>query len=192
MAEFGHAEAVELARIGHTHRSVPFRLASGELNRDYIDAKYPISDARALRLVGEYALQRVNDLGITFTAVGGPTMGADALAYTLTILGGKRWFSVAKVPLPDTPEEEWIAGTRLGEGDEILLVEDTVSTGGSLVKAMERIRTDRRGKLARFAGVMTFVDRGDLARQRFEDLEIPYLALVNYNDLGIEPIRGVS
>jgi orotate phosphoribosyltransferase len=192
MAEFGHIEAVNLAKLGHERRRVPFELASGELSHDYIDAKFPISEGRALRQLGEYALQRVSELGVTFTAVGGPTMGADALAVSIAMTGNKKWFSVAKEALPATPEEEWIAGARLGEGDELLFVEDTVSTGGSLVKAIERVRADRRGKLARVAAALTFVDRGELAAERFAARNIPYVALVTYKDIGIEPIRGVS
>ena len=66
-------------------------------------------------------------------------MGADALAHGVSILSGCSWFSVRKEP-KGHGRSAWVEGARLVEGDRVVIVEDVVSTGASLLKAVERVR----------------------------------------------------
>lgn len=170
---------------GHERRKEPFRLASGQLSHDYIDGKYAIDSGPSLRLVSTAAVEAANSLGISFDAVGGLTMGAEALAHGIAMIADCHWFSVRKEPKP-RGREQWIEGTRLKSGMRVLLVDDVVSTGGSIMKAYDHVIDTG----ASVVGVVTLVDRGESGKQLFAKHGIPYVALVTYNDLDIEPVRG--
>ena len=72
-------------------------------------------------------------------------------------------------------------------GHPVLLVDDVISTGGSTALALDRIAP--LGVVV--TGVIPMVDRGDVAAQLFADRDVPFVALVTYRDLGIEPIKAV-
>lgn len=66
----------------------------------------------------------------------------------------------------------------------MLLVDDVVTTGGSIDKAWKAIREQGADVVA----VATLVDRGDVATELFETNGVPYFPLVTYRDLGIPPV----
>src|SRR4051812_39459360 len=156
-------EAVRpLATPGLERRHEPFRLASGQLSHDYIDGKFAIDEGRSLRTVCEAVIELVAAAGIEFTAVGGVTMGSDALTHGVSLLSGARWFTVRKEP-KQRGRERWVEGARLTSDDRVLLVEDVVTTGGSIRKALDRVTEVD----ATVVCVVPMVDRGESGRQLF-------------------------
>jgi orotate phosphoribosyltransferase len=111
-------------------------------------------------------------------------MGADPLAHGVAMVTGKAWFSVRKEQ-KQRGREQWIEGTRLEPGTRVLLVDDVISTGGSTEKAYERVTAVG----AVVTGVIPMVDRGDVATKRFAAKGVPFVALITYSDLGIEPVK---
>jgi orotate phosphoribosyltransferase len=169
-----------LRRHGYERRDEPFQLSSGGWSHDYVDGKYALATGAALR----QASQAVIDLvGGTFDAVGGPTMGADALAHGVAMLSGAEWFSVRKEP-KGHGRGAWVEGARLDEGDRVLVVEDVVSTGGSLLRAVERLR--ELGAL--IVGASALLDRSPVVAERFAGAGVPWMPLLTWTDLGIEPL----
>jgi orotate phosphoribosyltransferase len=69
----------------------------------------------------------------------------------------------------------------------VLLVDDVISTGGSTEKAYERVTAVG----AVVTGVIPMVDRGDVATKRFAAKGVPFVALITYSDLGIEPVKDM-
>jgi orotate phosphoribosyltransferase len=69
----------------------------------------------------------------------------------------------------------------------VLLVDDVISTGGSTEIAFDRVTAVG----AVVAGVIPMVDRGDIAAKRFAKRGVPFVALVSYRDLGLEPVKDV-
>lgn len=162
------------------HLPEPVELASGALSSTFVDVKLGLAHWQDLALASEVITTLVHDAGIEFDAVGGPTMGANALAVGIAACAESRWFFIDK-----DPSDHPIVGSPLTEADRVLLVEDTVSTGGSIIKAIgNAIATG-----AQVVAVATVVDRGDQATQKFADLQIPYFAAATYTDLGIEPLN---
>ena len=172
-----------IQRDGHERREVPFKLASGQMSQDYIDGKYAVGHGAQLAIVSRAILELAHNKGMEFTAVGGLTMGADALAHGIAVIAERSWFSVRKQPKP-RGREQWIEGARLSASDSVLLVDDVVTSGGSIMLAYERVITTG----AKVTGVIPMVDRGDAGAERFRQLRVPYAALVTYHDLEIEPV----
>ena len=179
--------AFDLIRTrGHERRDEPFKLASGQLSHDYIDGKYAIDTGERLEIVSRAVAELAEANGIEFDAVGGLTMGADPLSHGVAMVTGKAWFSVRKEQ-KQRGREQWVEGTRLEKGTRVLLVDDVISTGGSTELALERIAP--LGVVV--TGVIPMVDRGDVAAKRFAKRNVPFVALVTYRDLGIEPVEDV-
>jgi orotate phosphoribosyltransferase len=179
--------AFDLIRTrGYEHREKPFTLASGQLSHDYIDGKYAVDTGERLAIVSRAVADLAEMNGIEYDAVGGLTMGADPLAHGVAMVTGKAWFSVRKEQ-KQRGREQWIEGTRLQPGMRVLLVDDVISTGGSTEKAFERVT--EAGAVV--TGVIPMVDRGDVATKRFAQRGVPFVALVTYRDLGIEPVKDM-
>ena len=179
--------AFELIRTrGYEHRAEPFKLVSGQLSHDYIDGKHAIDTGERLNVVSRAMADLAAQHGIEFDAVGGLTMGADPLALGIAMVTGKAWFSVRKEQ-KQRGREQWIEGTRLESGTRVLLVDDVISTGGSTAKAYDRVTEVG----AVVTGVIPMVDRGEVATGLFAGMGVPFVALVTYRDLGIEPVHAV-
>ena len=181
-------QLVELLRAKALRKlDEPVRLASGAWSSDFIDGKEALAAWRDLRFACEAIFETVAAAaaGHRFDAVGGPTMGADALAVGIAVVSDSRWFFVRKEP-KGRGTGRWIEGAQVGPGDKVLLVEDVVTTGGSILKALEIVRDTG----AEVVAAATLVDRGDLARPRFEELGVSYFPMATYKLLGIAPVTS--
>jgi orotate phosphoribosyltransferase len=125
----------------------------------------------------------IDRVGESFDAVGGPTMGADALAHGVSLLSGAGWFSVRKEP-KGHGRTAWVEGTRLQPGQAVLIVEDVVSTGGSLLRAVERVQELGVTIVAATA----LLDRSPKVAERFEAAGIRWVPLLTWVDIDIEPL----
>ena len=174
----------ELARLVSTHgyewREEPFRLTSGGVSHDYVDGKHAVARGDDLKLVSQAVIEVVAE---PFDSVGGPTMGADAMAHGVALLSGAGWFSVRKEP-KGHGRHSWVEGTRLSEGDRVVFVEDVVSTGASLLRAVDRVL--ELGAVA--VAAVTLLDRSQAAGRRFAARGIRYLPLLTSVDIGIDPL----
>jgi len=128
-------------------------LTSGQKAHYYVDAKRAILLPDGFGALGELVAAEAKRVGAT--AVGGMTMGADPVACA-ALAGGApvKAFFVRK----DRKEhglQRWIEGPELRPGERCLVVEDVVTTGGSTVKAIERVREDG----LEVVGVVSVLDR---------------------------------
>jgi orotate phosphoribosyltransferase len=165
---------------GYEFRDPPFQLTSGGWSHDYVDGKHAIATGAGLRQACQAAIEVI---GRPFDAVGGPTMGADALAHGVALLSGAAWFSVRKEP-KGHGRGAWVEGARLAPGDQVVVVEDVVSTGASLLRAVERLRELGVDVVAATA----LLDRSPAVGDRFAVAGIEWRPLLRWADLGIEPL----
>jgi len=170
---------------GYMHRDKPFQLASGQFSHDYIDVRLAISTGERLRVVSTAIIALARLRNMNFTYVGGLTIAADPLAQGIAIVAGVGWFSVRKEPKP-RGLKRWVEGSRLNHGDRVLIVDDVVTTGASIVNAYNRVIETG----AKVIGVVAVVDRGEVAQHVVEDLGVPYAPLITYKDIGIAPVGG--
>lgn len=168
---------------GYVRTEEPFRLSSGGTSRDYVDLRRAVARGDDLRLVAEAVLEHLAGLGAAFEAIGGMTMGADPVAHAAALVGGRSWFSVRKAEKAHGSKRR-IEGADLGAGTRVVVFEDTVSTGRSLLEAVEVVAATG----AEIVRCCTVLDRGEAARAAFAERGVPYGALLTYADLGIEPL----
>jgi orotate phosphoribosyltransferase len=163
----------------------PRQLSSGEMSRDFIDAKRALSRGADLRLAARVIVDAVAAAGIEWDAVGGLTMGADHFAHGIVavLADDHEWFVVRKQP-KGRGTNQVVEGAVLGEGTRVLLVDDIVTTGGSAQKAYEQVTATG----ATVVAAVTLVDRSDIAAAYFGERDVPYLPVFTYSDLGIVPV----
>jgi orotate phosphoribosyltransferase len=167
----------------------PRELASGELSCDFIDAKRALSRGRDLRLACQVIADSIALLGIDFTAVGGLTLGADQFSHGIAVhlADDREWFVVRK-QAKGRGTDQLVEGAELSETSRVVLVDDIVTTGGSIQQAYNQVL----GTEAQIVAAVTLVDRGDVARSFFEGVNVPYQPVFTYRDLGIKPVGGGS
>jgi orotate phosphoribosyltransferase len=128
-------------------------LTSGRTAGYYVDAKRAILRPHGFLALG--ALVRERAEAVSATAVGGLTMGADPVACAALAAGTDvKGFFVRK-ERKQHGLQRWIEGPPLEPGERCLVVEDVVTTGGSTVQAIERVREE--GLVV--AGVVSVLDR---------------------------------
>lgn len=163
----------------------PIRLSSGEMSEHFVDAKKGLSQGRDLALVCRAMAAIAVERGIEFDAVGGLTMGADQFAHGIAVVADTQWFVVRKEP-KGRGTNKLVEGAALGPGVRVFLVDDVVSTGGSIQKAHEAVVAEG----ATVVLASTLLDRGDRCAPWFAERGVPYAPLLTYHDLGIPPVGG--
>ncbi|WP_026120741.1 orotate phosphoribosyltransferase [Nocardiopsis potens] len=155
-------------------------LSSGQEADYYVDLRRVTLDGEAAPLVGRVMLEATADL--EYDAVGGLTLGADPVAASMlhaAAASGRRLdaFVVRKAGkahgLQRRIEGPDVAGRR------VLAVEDTSTTGGSVLTAVEALREAG----AEVVGVAVIVDRG--ARDKVAGEGLPYRAAFDLSDLDV-------
>ncbi|PPG16451.1 orotate phosphoribosyltransferase [Rathayibacter sp. AY1C6] len=160
-----------------------FTLTSGKKASYYVDLRRVSLDHRVAPLIGQVMLDLIAPIE-RVDAVGGLTMGADPIAAAILHQGAVRGlaydaFVVRKEP-KDHGRGRQVEGPDL-EGKRVVVVEDTSTTGGSPLKAIEALLEVG----AEIAGVAVVVDRATGAREIIEDAGYPYFAAIGLADLGL-------
>ncbi len=168
------------------HLPEPIQLASGEMSQDFVDAKVAVDDPDDLDFVGEAMTAAARAGGVEFDAVGGLVLGAVPFTFAVAQAARCQWFLIRKEP-KGRGTNRWTEGARIGAGNRVALVDDVITTGGSIKLAHERVIA--AGAEVVFAS--TLVDRGDRAAEFFRGVNVPYVPMLTYHDLGIEPV-GVA
>ena len=177
-------KTVEIVRRkGLRNLSEPIELASGYWTRHFIDGKASLANGDDLATACQAMIAAVRDLGLDFDAVGGLTLGADQFAHGVALVASCKWFVIRKQP-KGRGTNRLIEGAELGPGSRVLLVDDVVTTGGSIQTAYERVVDTGASVVA----ASTLVDRGRAAGEFFGARGVPYAPLMTYLDLGIPEV----
>tara|TARA_B100001741_G_scaffold83338_1_gene67645 strand:- start:1647 stop:2246 length:600 start_codon:yes stop_codon:yes gene_type:complete len=163
-----------------------FTLASGRQSRWFFDTKPVMMHPEASHLIGEMLNIRMDELGADF--VGGLELGAVPLTAIAVTMSSKdsprRGFMVRKEPKGrggrKTNNPPGIEGSSLSAGGKIVIVEDVTTTGGSAIKAVERIHNDTNCEVI---AVISIVDRQEGAVEAFSSAGIKFESIMNRSDV---------
>ncbi len=155
-------------------------LSSGREADYYVDLRRVTLDAEAAPLIGRVMLELTADLDID--AVGGLTLGADpvatAMLHQAAAAGRKLDAFVVRKEGKAHGLQRRIEGPDVA-GKRVLAVEDTSTTGGSVLTAVEALREAG----AEVVGVAVIVERG--AADAIAAAGLPYQAAFSLADLGL-------
>ena len=163
-------------------------LASGLESNFYVDMRRATLHHEAAPLIGHVMLDLLEENGFSVDevdAVGGLTMGADPVATAMLHAAAARGLDldafVVRKAAKDHGMKRQVEGPSV-EGKRVVVLEDTSTTGGSPIQAVEALRAAGAQVLA----VAVIVDRNTGARERIEAADLPYLYALGLEDLDLE------
>lgn len=157
-----------------------FILASGKESDLYCDCRVTTLDARGANLIGETGWQLVKEEILPrfpqACAIGGMTMGADPISLAVGMYSAAsqkplKIFTVRK-EAKDHGRGKRIEG-NFEAGQQVIVVDDVITTGGSTLKAIEAIEAEG-GKVV---AALVLVDREEGGREAIESRGVPVFAL---------------
>lgn len=162
-----------------------FTLSSGKSSRYYFDGRLLTLDPEGAYLVGKALLQQVYLWGAQ--AIGGPTLGADpivgAVVLTSYLEGNPvRGFLVRKEQ-KEHGTGRMIEGPLLTESHQpskVVIVDDTCSTGGSLIMAIEAVEQEG----CTVVGVAVILDRHQGGSEWLRKHDYKFLTLLEADPVG--------
>ena len=163
-----------------------FTLASGRQSRWFFDTKPVMMHPESTHLLGQLFNMRMDALGADF--VGGLELGAVPLTAiaiaTSSTDSPRRGFMVRKESKGrggrKTNNPPGIEGSSLEAGGDIIIVEDVTTTGGSAIRAVERIHNDTSCQVV---AVISIVDRQEGAKKAFADAGIHFESILTRSDV---------
>ncbi len=163
-------------------------LASGKEADYYVDLRRVTLHHAAAPLIGHLLLDALEEAGFgpaDVDAVGGLTLGADPVAGALLHAAASRGLELDAFVVRKESKAHGLQRRVEGPdvaGRRVVAVEDTSTTGGSVLTAVEALREAGADVVA----VAVIVDRNTGAREKIEAEGLPYLSLFGLADLGLE------
>ncbi len=167
-----------------SYRKGTFTLTSGKTSDFYIDGKQTTLAAEGAYLCGKLIFELIKDEGENIQAVGGMTLGADPIVTAVSIAS-----FLEKKPIPAFIVRKEAKGHGTGNyieglgnmvsGSHVALVEDVVTTGGTLLKVIERVE-DAGFKVGL---VVTIVERQEGGAEVLAKAGYPLKALFTREEL---------
>jgi orotate phosphoribosyltransferase len=157
-----------------------FVLSSGQRATWYIDLRRVLLSGQAAPLAGRVMLAATADLD--YDAVGGLTLGADPVAAAMLHAAASQGRTLDAFVVRKTEKAHGLQRRIEGPdvaGRRVLAVEDTSTTGTSVLTAVDVLREAG----AEVAGVAVLVERG--ARDRVTERGLPFRAVYDVGDLGL-------
>lgn len=186
LAEIIKEKSIKIAPPGE-----PFILTSGQKSNYYINGKLTAGDPEGLYCIARLILEEAQKLGAE--AVGGPTLGADPIVGAIAALS---YLAGTPMPLFIVRKEAKQHGARQQvegsdiSGKKVVMVEDVITTGGSVFKAINVVK--ELG--CKILNVVCLVDREQGGREAFAEAGIPYQPLFSISELLppeiLEELRG--
>jgi orotate phosphoribosyltransferase len=138
-------EKLKKLLLEKSYREGTFTLTSGKTSDFYIDGKQTTLDAEGAYLCGHLLLDVIREIEEPISAVGGMTLGADPLVTAVSVVS---YIEGSPIPAFIVRKEAKGHGTgnylegksNLQPGSRVALVEDVVTTGGTLIKVIDRVK----------------------------------------------------
>ncbi len=154
-----------------------FTLSSGKKSRYYIDIKKASTNPQVLRKIAEEMAKTIEDNRLPVDKIAGVVLGSIPLAVALSIRTGIPFVMVRKEK-KDHGTQKLIEG-MLDAGERVIMVEDVITSAGSVVEAIHTIRS--AGGQVDY--VLAVVNRQEGGEERLAELKVDLLSLVTAEEL---------
>ena len=160
-------------------REAGFKLASGKFSKLYIDLRRIIQDPLGINLVGKLVLEKVIDLAPGARFVGGLETSSIPISTAVSLLSLKKKNQLSAFWVRKKEKDHGLGNRiegNLEKDSKVVILEDTVTTGGSMLQAATAVREFG----ATVVQAIAIVDRG--ATGAFEEERIPFYAFFKESD----------
>ena len=162
-----------------------FTLASGRKSRWFFDLKPVMMHPDSARLIGSLINERLDQIQCDY--VGGLELGAvplTAIVVTENSNKSRQGFMIRKSDKGrggrKTNNPPGVEGVALREGGRVIILEDVTTTGGSAIKAVQKIQDSTACEVV---GVISIVDREEGGAEAFEAAGIAFESLLSRSDI---------
>jgi orotate phosphoribosyltransferase len=166
--------------LAHSLKRGEFTLKSGARSTWFLDTKQTACRPDGVVLVADAALSIIP---AGATAIGGLTMGADPMAFGVAAVAATRGRLLRSFSVRKEAKDHGVTGRIAGAlvaGDAVVIVEDTVTRGTSLMEAVEAVRAFGAEPVL----ITAIVDRGGTCAALAAAAGIAYRPLLTAPDLG--------
>ncbi|WP_400208692.1 orotate phosphoribosyltransferase [Candidatus Methanomassiliicoccus intestinalis] len=154
-----------------------FTLASGKKSEYYIDIKKASTDPYILEIIADEMAKEIENQGLQFALIGGVALGSVPLAVALS-LRTKIPYVMIRKEKKDHGTQKLIEGT-MPEGSKILMVEDVITSAGSVSTAIDVVRN--AGGIVE--NVFCVVDRQSGGLEALQQKNVNLLSLITAEDV---------
>lgn len=166
--------------LQHSLKTGSFTLKSGAKSSWFLDTKQTACRADGVLLMADVALSIIPG---DVVAIGGLTMGADPVAYGIAAVAATRGRDLRSFSVRKEAKDHGVTGRIAGglmPGDKVVITEDTVTRGTSLMEAVDAVIAF--GAIPIFITVV--VDRGGTCAAMAAERGIAYEPMLTALDLG--------
>ena len=159
-----------------------FTLASGRKSRYYVDARTTTLSAEGQVLIGALGLSALDEADLYPEAIGGLTMGADPIAYAIAHQSFVDGRPIDAYTVRKEPKGHGVGKQIEGcfeAGTAVVVIEDTITSGGSALKACHVVKAAGGNILA----ILALVDREEGGREAIEAEGYRVISLVKLLEL---------
>ena len=168
--------------LAHSVRRGSFTLKSGAESSWFLDTKQTACRPEGMLALADAMLAVIPDRA---TAIGGLTMGADPVAYSVAAIAATRGRELRSFSVRKEAKDHGVKGRLAGAiepGDRVVVTEDTTTRGTSIMEAIEVVR----GFGAEVVLATLIVDRGGTCAAMCADAGVLYQPLLTAPDLGFD------
>jgi orotate phosphoribosyltransferase len=176
-------DALRQHLLTHSVRRGEFTLKSGKRSTWFLDSKQTVCRPDGLLLVADAALAVIP---ADADSIGGLTMGADPVAFGIAAVAATRGRRLRSFSVRKEAKDHGVTGRIAGAleaGDRVVITEDTVTRGTSLLEAARAVRDFGAEPVL----LLAVVDRGGTCAAMAAEAGIAFTALVTAEDLGFGP-----
>lgn len=173
-------DALRAHVLAHSVKRGDFTLKSGAKSTWFLDTKQTACRPDGIVLVADAMLEVIPH---DATAIGGLTMGADPVAFGVAAVAATRGRSLRSFSVRKEAKDHGVTGRIAGAlqpGDRVVVTEDTVTRGTSLMEAVHVVREFG----AEVVLVTLIVDRGGTCAAMCDEAGVAYRPLLTAPDLG--------
>ena len=166
--------------LRHSVKRGEFTLKSGATSTWFLDTKQTACRPDGVLLMADVALSLIPP---DATAIGGLTVGADPVAYAVAAIGATRGVALKSFTVRKEAKDHGITGRVAGAlepGDRVVVTEDTVTRGTSIMEAVEAVREFGAVPVL----ITVIVDRGGTCGAMAEAAGVPFVPMLTAVDLG--------